>query len=217
MDAMGRVHHFPVSGMHCQGCAASVERLLLEVEGVAAARVSYGTGMAQLDLDGAPTQDSLAASLARGGYSLPEGALGTRRVSDDVAFREQEMCAPGQGVKISDVHRRTGGITRNSNHIVSKYGAGAWFAKVEGKEHHWVMTEAMREWADANLNPGSQPAAAPLGLPVMGLEEGAESAAMASGPAGTCWLDDLDLGPADFDWELDEDMMGDLTEGMSRL
>lgn len=93
MAAMGHVHHFPVSGMHCQGCAGAVERLLLEVEGVASAQVSYGTGMAQLDLDGTPTQEALAASLARGGYRLPEGALGARRIADDVAFREEEMGA----------------------------------------------------------------------------------------------------------------------------
>jgi len=82
---------FPVSGMHCQGCAASVKRLLEGVEGVAAAEVSYGTATAELEVDPAlAREEALRAALASGGFSLPEGALSGRGVARDVEYREAE-------------------------------------------------------------------------------------------------------------------------------
>ncbi len=79
--------------MHCQGCAASVEGLLTGVPGVRSAEVSYGAGTARIELDGGPTQEELRAALARGGFGLPEGALGQRSVAQDVAFRRSEELA----------------------------------------------------------------------------------------------------------------------------
>jgi P-type Cu+ transporter len=94
MAAMSpRSAQFPISGMHCQGCATSVARLLEGVAGVQSAEVSYGAGRALLTLDGEPVEQHLRSALARGGYGLPEGALGERSAAQDVAFRRKEEAA----------------------------------------------------------------------------------------------------------------------------
>ena len=84
----------PIAGMHCQGCASSVRKLLLAVDGVRSAEVSYGAGTARVEIDeGRPEGElarELARSLARGGYHMPPGALGERSIAEDVAFRERD-------------------------------------------------------------------------------------------------------------------------------
>lgn len=84
-----RTVHFPVTGMHCQGCAASVEKLLLAVEGVERAEVSYGAGSATIETSGEPSGDAILRSLARGGYAAPQSLLEERSVREDVEFRDR--------------------------------------------------------------------------------------------------------------------------------
>lgn len=65
-----RTMTFRIDGMHCDGCAATLERLLRQAHGVRAASVSYETGLARLVINPKlVTPDALAALVAEAGFS----------------------------------------------------------------------------------------------------------------------------------------------------
>ncbi len=58
-----------VTGMHCSGCAANVERVLKRVKGVSAATVNLSGGQATVDYDPAmASEKDLAAAVTKAGY-----------------------------------------------------------------------------------------------------------------------------------------------------
>lgn len=64
-----------VTGMNCNGCAASVERSLKKVDGVSAVRVDLGQEQAQVTYDASRVQlDALKASVVQAGYGIAEPA-----------------------------------------------------------------------------------------------------------------------------------------------
>lgn len=66
----------PVEGMGCGGCAAKVEKLLRQVDGVQEAAVSFPRRAAVVEYDPQQTdRDALVAALATGGYEVPESGL----------------------------------------------------------------------------------------------------------------------------------------------
>ena len=66
----------PVTGMTCGGCAASVERALARVEGVAEARVDLSESRAYVSTDGSIDRATLAAAVVGAGYGIAaEGDL----------------------------------------------------------------------------------------------------------------------------------------------
>lgn len=80
----------PVSGMTCQACALHVEQILGEVGGIQAAQVNFGSRSASLELDGSELDEStLRVRLAKAGFGIPDGALGTRSIEEDVSFSEE--------------------------------------------------------------------------------------------------------------------------------
>ena len=60
-----------VSGMHCGGCAAGVQRALIQTAGVQAAEVSVAAGQATVEYDPAQTDpQALAAVVTAAGYRV---------------------------------------------------------------------------------------------------------------------------------------------------
>jgi copper chaperone CopZ len=60
-----------VTGMHCSGCAANVERVLKRVKGVSSARVDLSAGQASIDYDPAVTNDKdFASAITKAGYGV---------------------------------------------------------------------------------------------------------------------------------------------------
>ena len=65
-----------IQGMHCDGCAGTIEALLAREPGVKGASVSYAAGKGQVLYDPAATNPArIAATIERAGY----------RVADDPA------------------------------------------------------------------------------------------------------------------------------------
>lgn len=62
---------FKVEGMHCSGCAATIQALLERSTGVRKAAVSFNGGEAQILYDPRTvTEAELAAAIERGGYRV---------------------------------------------------------------------------------------------------------------------------------------------------
>lgn len=64
---------FHIDGMHCEGCARTVEALLGAEPGVGRANVSFERGQARISFDaGATSAERLRAAVAKAGYRLSE-------------------------------------------------------------------------------------------------------------------------------------------------
>ena len=60
-----------IQGMHCDGCAATIEALLTREPGVKATSVSYATGGGRILYDpGATDPGRLAAAIEKAGYRV---------------------------------------------------------------------------------------------------------------------------------------------------
>jgi Hg(II)-responsive transcriptional regulator len=60
-----------IEGMHCDGCAATIERLLVREAGVKAANVSYAAGKARIFYDpGATELARITAAIEKAGYRV---------------------------------------------------------------------------------------------------------------------------------------------------
>ena len=64
----------PIEGMHCAGCAASVEKRLVETPGVREASVNLATRRATVEVDGA-RPDALVAAVRAAGYDVATDSL----------------------------------------------------------------------------------------------------------------------------------------------
>ncbi len=63
---------FKVEGMHCSGCAVTIQALLERSAGVRKAAVSFDEGEARILYDPqAVTAAQLMAAIERGGYHVP--------------------------------------------------------------------------------------------------------------------------------------------------
>ncbi len=107
LGAESRLRSVPVTGMRCAACAASVERLLRAVPGVAEATVNFATREARLRHAG--DLATLRAALAAGGYDIAtrrtlcagvadeaalaalDGVLGTRPVAEGVEVTHLDL------------------------------------------------------------------------------------------------------------------------------
>ncbi len=64
-----------IEGMHCDGCAATIEALLAHAPGVQAAKVSLAGGTCRILYDPDATDpDRLAAGIAQAGYRVVPAA-----------------------------------------------------------------------------------------------------------------------------------------------
>lgn len=63
-----------IEGMHCDGCAQRLQRVLEREPGVAAVEVSYADGQARVEHNEGLTQDRLREAVERLGYSVVSGA-----------------------------------------------------------------------------------------------------------------------------------------------
>ncbi len=91
---------FPVAGMSCQGCAHSIERMLVEVPGITHAEVHFGSRTATIQSEGEVDETLLLQALEREGFTAPQGIFGTREISADVEFqREQEAAEARQNTR----------------------------------------------------------------------------------------------------------------------
>ena len=64
---------FRIVGMHCDGCASTIEALLAHEPGVKGASVSYAAGKAQILYDAAATDPvRIAATIERAGYRVAD-------------------------------------------------------------------------------------------------------------------------------------------------
>jgi len=75
------VRDLPVVGMHCAGCAGTVEKLAGGAAGVTAAEANYGTH--RVRVEGAVTYAVLGEALAKGGYDLGLRTTRLRGVDPD--------------------------------------------------------------------------------------------------------------------------------------
>jgi copper chaperone CopZ len=69
---------FAVEGMHCEGCAESIEAALAEMPGVRSAKVSFGEKRAVVVADEPEVPaDKIVAAIAAAGYKaqLADGAI----------------------------------------------------------------------------------------------------------------------------------------------
>ncbi len=68
-----------IEGMHCDGCAATIEALLGREPGIKGASVSYAAGKGQILYDPAATDPArIAATIERVGYRVADAAAGRR-------------------------------------------------------------------------------------------------------------------------------------------
>lgn len=66
---------FAIVGMHCEGCAETVEGLLAMEDGVKASSVSFMEGRARVLYDPAVTDErKLAAAIEKAGYRVASAA-----------------------------------------------------------------------------------------------------------------------------------------------
>ena len=71
MEPTRKTDTFPVMGMHCAACAHNVERMLLGVDGVAAATVNLAAATVAVDYDPArATPEAMKAAVGRAGFGL---------------------------------------------------------------------------------------------------------------------------------------------------
>lgn len=71
MEPNRKTDTFPVMGMHCAACAHNVERMLLGVDGVAAATVNLAAATVAVDYDPArATPEQMKAAVGRAGFGL---------------------------------------------------------------------------------------------------------------------------------------------------
>lgn len=84
LGAESRLRSVPVTGMRCAACAASVERLLRAVPGVAEATVNFATREARLRHAG--DLATLRAALAAGGYDIATRRTLCAGVADEAAL-----------------------------------------------------------------------------------------------------------------------------------
>lgn len=68
-----REYTLSVEGMHCGGCAAAVERIVLRVDPGAKARVDLGAGEARVEGEASP--EAVCEALAKAGYPAKPRAL----------------------------------------------------------------------------------------------------------------------------------------------
>lgn len=70
-DGANAVWKVGVSGLHCEGCANGLRSELLRADGVMAAEVHFGSGMAHLAVDtNLVTADGLARLVTEAGYVM---------------------------------------------------------------------------------------------------------------------------------------------------
>lgn len=69
-----------IEGMHCNGCADTIQALLARHAGVKSVAVSYATGQGQVLYDPAVTDpDAVAKAIEQAGYRVPTARdTGTR-------------------------------------------------------------------------------------------------------------------------------------------
>ncbi|MDA1008267.1 MAG: heavy metal translocating P-type ATPase [Planctomycetota bacterium] len=82
----------PVSGMHCAGCAVSVERACLRVAGVDKAEVNVPAGMVRLTLDASDQsqialREALTVAIEHAGFTVPK----VESTAAPVDHRDQEL------------------------------------------------------------------------------------------------------------------------------
>jgi copper chaperone CopZ len=64
---------FRIEGMHCDGCAGTIEALLAREPGVKGASVTYAKGKGQILYDDAATDPvRIAAAIERAGYRVKD-------------------------------------------------------------------------------------------------------------------------------------------------
>ena len=64
-----------IEGMHCDGCAGTIEALLAREPGVKGASISYAAGKGQILYDPAATDPvRIAATIERAGYRVADDA-----------------------------------------------------------------------------------------------------------------------------------------------
>lgn len=62
---------FKIEGMHCDGCASNIQRLLGQTSGVQKATASFSEGQARVLYDAKTiTEDDLAAVIEKAGYRV---------------------------------------------------------------------------------------------------------------------------------------------------
>ena len=93
---------FPVTGMTCAGCAASVERILQEREGVHGAEVNFATQTVNIVYDPAVDVLDLQEALRSVGYDLIveeeeslDGLQETAREDQYLKLKQQTLGAAG--------------------------------------------------------------------------------------------------------------------------
>ncbi len=138
----------PVTGMHCAGCASSIEKILGRLEGVETAAVNFA--VEQAHVTGPAPLDAIDAALARGGF-----ALGTRETT--LTGLDDATCAT---IAALDGVRET---TRRENGTLV-------VTHVDTPETLDRLRDLLAADADASLRDGGRPPGRPAAAGRAGLE-----------------------------------------------
>ena len=76
--------------MSCQGCAQSIEKVLVELPGIQSAEVHFANRTATIHTQGQVDEEALIAALQREGFTAPAGIFETRPIEQDVLFQETQ-------------------------------------------------------------------------------------------------------------------------------
>lgn len=101
----GKAHNVTITGMHCAGCVASVERAIASVEGVRSVHVNLATGTARVEaLHGREVKSAVESAVRQAGYGVgqekesSEDRLAEKRERDHMALVAAKRRAVGAWV-----------------------------------------------------------------------------------------------------------------------
>ncbi len=124
----------PITGMHCETCAKTIEKSLKGVEGIESPRVSYATDQASITYDPDTVKmDKIEEAVKAAGYSVAEG----EKIDMPI---EGMTCAACAQANEKALERLDGVISANVNLATEK----ATIRYIPGKVHRRDMVEAVR-------------------------------------------------------------------------
>jgi Cu+-exporting ATPase len=95
-----------IDGMHCAGCAASVEKAIKRVKGVQNVSVQLTTETADIEYEGNYPQQEIKQAVEKAGYELAENQR-----SGEISFDIEGMHCAGCSASVEKAAMRTEGVT----------------------------------------------------------------------------------------------------------
>lgn len=94
-----------IDGMHCAGCAASVEKAIKRVEGVQNVSVQLTTETADIEYEGSYPQQEIQQAVEKAGYELSEN-----QHSGEISFDIEGMHCAGCSAAVEKAAMKAEGV-----------------------------------------------------------------------------------------------------------